>query len=559
MILSDPPAETAVLIAGAGPVGLSLAVELGRRGVACLLVEQTPRHHVGFPTTNNLSIRTMEHLRRWGLADRVRQAVAHLPYARVWLTAVGGHELARNEYPPNGAAVPLPWSPETFVWAPKPFFDPLLADLARSYGSVALRFGLRLEHFEQDADGVTAALAASDGGAPRTVRARYLIGCDGAGSVVRRQAGLERVGLFADRESSRGLSAYFRAPGLTARLPLPVAHAFLLHPRYRNSRGEAPLLVSIDGQDGWRISIPPPADGSEIDLDAYLHALLGPDQPVAILDTTRGTVDNRAVNRHYRAGRVFVAGDAAHISTPRGGLGANTGMQDAIDLGWKLAAVVLGWGGAGLLDSYEVERRPVALALMRYQGVDCSGAEAVALPTPIERLPVRVPPDIDDATPAAAATRRRIGREIWRVHHGLYDHPGLELGYRYDDSPLCVPDGTPPPPDELTGYTQTARPGARAPHAWLARGLSTLDLFGDGFTLLRTGGGMDETDALERAAAARGVPLRVADVHWQEVWTLYERRFTLVRPDGMVAWRADESPDDPLALVDRVRGAGPSA
>jgi hypothetical protein len=141
-----------------------------------------------------------------------------------------------------------------------------------------------------------------------------------------------------------------------------------------------------------------------------------------------------------------------------------------------------------------------------------------------------------------------VGREIWREQHGHYDHPGLELGFQYDGSPICVPDRTLAPANELTTYTQTARPGSRAPHAWLTRERSTLDLLGQGFTLLRTGG-MTETQPLEQAAAARGLPLLVVDVHWQDIWTLYERHLTLVRPDRVVAWRAD-----PLALVDRIRG-----
>ncbi len=554
--MSNQTSETLVLIVGAGPVGLSLAVELGMHGVDCLVIEREAQHYVAFPTTNNLSIRLMEHFRRWGIADRVREGVANLPYSRIWLTSVGGRVLARQDYPTNGEAVPLPYSPETFCWSPKPYFDPILIDRARSFSGTNIRFGCRFDSYEQDEDGVSVEVTDTVSGRKEIIRASYVVGCDGASSEVRRRAGFERQGLFADRSSVRGLNVYFRAPALAERLPMIAAHVYLMNPKLSRRPGGFPILVAIDGVEKWRAGVPPESAGSQAEIEEHLRRLCGGDIEIELINTSRGSVANRAVNRQYRDRRVFVAGDSAHLNTPVGGLGANTGMMDAIDLGWKLAAVLDGWGGDSLLNSYESERRPVAMQLIRYQGVDLISGEPVAVESHGQR-PMHIPENIEDDTPEAESERRRVGLELYHMHHGHQDHPGLEM-FHYDQSPICVADGTPPPPAELTTYTQTARPGSRAPHIWLRKGCSTLDLVGPGFTLLRFGGESLVTARLETAAAARGVPLRVADIYSQEAWTLYERRLALVRPDGHVAWRADEEPEDAFAVIDCVRGASRS-
>ena len=547
-------------------MGLALAVELGRRGVRSLIVDERKSQAPSFPTTNNLSIRTVEHLRRWGIADRVRRAVADLPYSRLWMTSLGGYELARLDYPSNGEAVPLPESPETFIWAPKMYFDPILEDLAASFeDTVDIRYGTRFDGFEERDDRLLARLSDVDTGDTAVVETTYLVGCDGSGSIVRQQAGLERVGRFAPRDAARALNLYFDAPRLRRLMPFVPAHLRLVHPRYAH----VGTFVAVDGFRRWRIALLPVEGERTIDSHARLRAVLGDDVPFTILRTSQSTTFNRSVNRRYRAGRVFVAGDAAHLSTPAGGLGANTGIQDAVDLGWKLAATLEGWGGPALLDSYEEERRPAAIALLRYQGLDVSGDEAIDVAHNAFGVPelnavetLEVPDRIDDDTVEAAEARRLIALQIWHDQRGHYDHLGLDLGYRYDGSAVIVPDGSPAPADEPTIYAQTARPGSRAPHAWIRRGVSTLDLFGDGFTLLRMGDSV-RVSPIEQAAARRGVPLRVADVHWHEVWRLYGAMLTLVRPDGVVAWRGDHLPDDCAELVDRVcgraRGGSPGA
>jgi hypothetical protein len=246
----------------------------------------------------------------------------------------------------------------------------------------------------------------------------------------------------------------------------------------------------------------------------------------------------------YRVGRVFLAGDAAHQNTPAGGFGLNTGMGDAADLGWKLAAVLDGWGGDGLLSSYEIERRPVAARIVKQAAGN------------FMRDRQRVSdPRIAEDSPEGARLRREMGEAITASQASVYLTDGTALGNVYEPSPVCWPEGSPSVPHSITEYRPTTHPGARAPHAWLPDGRSTLDLFGRGFVLLRLGAGAPDTGALESAFAMRGVPLTVVAVVDPSIAALYERTFVLVRPDGHVAWRSDAMPGDPLAVADRVRGA----
>jgi hypothetical protein len=245
----------------------------------------------------------------------------------------------------------------------------------------------------------------------------------------------------------------------------------------------------------------------------------------------------------FMDGRVFLAGDACHAHPPNGGLGMNTGLQDSFDLSWKLAAVLKGWGGRHLLDSYEYERRPASsrateVSLLNYSRLSEGSRDA----------------DIEAPTPAGDAARRRVGERLLRQNERSWKTIGVHLGYIYHPSPIVVPDGAPRPADDTHGYVPTTFPGARAPHIWLRTDFSTLDLFGDGFVLLK----FDEVDTrpMEEAAALRGVPLRVHYLPSPEAAKLYEKRFVLVRPDGHVGWRGDALPENCLAVVDTVRGAG---
>jgi hypothetical protein len=305
-------------------------------------------------------------------------------------------------------------------------------------------------------------------------------------------------------------------------------------------------IVAINGRDQWRFSIIGGSKQREYTIDeieAAIRRAVGRDFDFEVLSVLPW-VRRELVAESYRNGSGFIAGDAAHVMSPTGGFGMNTGIGDAVDLSWKLAATIEGWGGDKLLDSYSSERQPV-------------GARNVAEASGNLRrmLSVGAHPDLTDDTPPGAATRAKVGCAFTETMRREWFTLGIHLGYRYEGSPICWPDGSPAPPDDAKAYTPLARPGHRAPHAWLADGRSTLDLFGPGFTLLGFGTQAREAAPLLDAARGRRVPLDFVAIAERQVAALYERRFVLVRPDGHVAWRDDRMPADALRLIDVVRGA----
>jgi hypothetical protein len=307
------------------------------------------------------------------------------------------------------------------------------------------------------------------------------------------------------------------------------------------------VFTSVDGKTIWRITLVGSQDRldlANLDIDAEIRRAIGrtdvPFEVLRILPWRRSECSAAT----YRVGRVLLAGDAAHTTSPTGGHGMNTGIGDVSDLGWMLSALVSSWGGPRLLEAYDLERRPVAIRNARsstanYHGwVENTGYEDVLR---------------DD--PAGQICRERIGANLTKSLHHEWNSLGIDLGYRYEQSPIVVPDGSPDTPDDPSEYVPTARPGHRAPHLWLADGRSTLDLFGHGFTLLRLEAPDLDLSALIEAARERTVPLTLVDLDDPRATTLYERRLVLVRPDGQVAWRSDVPPGDPMELIDTVRGA----
>jgi hypothetical protein len=304
-------------------------------------------------------------------------------------------------------------------------------------------------------------------------------------------------------------------------------------------------LISLDGRELYRFGLAgkPYYDApDQVDAEGHFREAIGKDVPHEILSVRRWLARNVVADR-YRHGRIFLAGDAAHLNHPAAGLGLNTGLGDAVDLGWKLSATLAGWGGAGLLDSYEPERRPVGIRNIGH--ADVSHSSERQQPTH---------PEIAMDTAAGAEARRGMGEELVRIQTRRVITDGLALGYQYAPSPIVCDDGTAPQSSSTVEYHPTTFPGSRAPHAWLADGRSTLDLFGNGFTLLRFGSGAPRPSMMERAFAERGVPLHAVSITDPAIAALYERPLVLMRPDGHVAWRGDKEPADSLAVVDRVRG-----
>ncbi|HEY3919906.1 MAG TPA: FAD-dependent monooxygenase [Stellaceae bacterium] len=534
----DGGENVSVLIVGGGPVGLALAAELGWQGVSCLLLEQGDGA-VKTPKMNEVNTRSMELCRRWGIAGAVLDTPFPLDWPKdvVFVTSLGGYELGRVARPPRRLRA-SEHSPESMQTCSQHWFDPILQRFARSFPTVALRYRCRFESFAQTESGIVATVTDTATGARETIAADYLVGCDGAGSAVRRALG---IALTGHGLLGHAVNMFFRVPRLLELCGKQPGTFFIPVDR----GGVWGNLRVIDPRDGlWRLMVNETAGdvaAVSIDKDAYLRRALGRDLAVDWVDINLWRRQS-VLAESYGHGRAFLAGDAVHQVSPTGALGMNSGLADAVDLGWKLAAVIEGWGGANLLASYDGERRPV-------------GARAVDSATQFHALQSGWGDRLgalEEAGAAGETLRRRIGEILVEQIGSEFRTIGLQLGYRYEDSSICVADGTPAPADEAETYRPSSRPGARAPHAWLGDGRSVLDLFGHGFTLLCFGAA-DGEDFVS-AARDRGVPLRIAQIAEPEIAALYERRRVLVRPDGHVAWRG-EPRAEAAAVLDRARGA----
>jgi 2-polyprenyl-6-methoxyphenol hydroxylase-like FAD-dependent oxidoreductase len=450
-----------------------------------------------------------------------------------------GYELGREHFPGIGQAPPPKQSPQRRERCPQNMFDPILREFAASQANVAMRYRTRLISFTQEADLVSATVENVETGAHEPIVARYIVGCDGARSLVRETLGIRMHG---NPVLTHATNVIFRCPDLLS-----------LHDKGKGYRhifigpeGTWATIVAINGRDQWRFSIIGGSEQHEYtteEIGAAIRRAVGRDFDFEILSVLPW-VRRELVAEHYRNGRGFIAGDAAHVMSPTGGFGMNTGIGDAVDLSWKLAAMLEGWGGERLLDSYSAERQPVGDRNVR----EASGNLR-------RMLSISRHPDLLDATPQGTVTREKVGRDFSEMMSHEWHTLGIHLGYRYEGSPICWPDGSKAPPDDPRNYVPMARPSHRAPHGWLADGRSTLDLFGRGFTLLGFGVDAGAVAPLLEAARQRGVPMTFVAIDEAEVAKLYERKLVLVRPDGHVAWRADRLPQDPLRLVDVVRGA----
>jgi 2-polyprenyl-6-methoxyphenol hydroxylase-like FAD-dependent oxidoreductase len=527
-----------VLIAGGGPIGLALAADLGRRGIRTLLVEKR-ENKLNPPKMLEVSVRTMELCRQLGVVETVRNwgFPSDWPLDSVFVTSMKGFELGRVRVPPLSEKVRVSISPERGMPCPQTWFDPILQEKAQSYPHVSLRYHVELEDFVQDSDGVSATLRDLQTGDSETVRVGYLIGCDGFDSRVRELLGIEIRG---EPHIDWSMTIYLRIANLDAQHDKGKAFRYV----FVGPEGTWSFLSIVDGKDLWRLQL---VDLDEsrlrnLDIPALVTRFMGGSIEYTIEDKNLW-VRKRTIADRVMDGRVFLAGDAAHAHPPNGGLGMNTGIQDAFDLGWKLAAVFEGWGGAGLLESYDYERRPAS-----------ARAAELSLKNYRRLVSAEQRKEINSPTPEGAATRRAIGRQLCEENERSWNPVGVHLGYIYYPSPIIEPDGTPKPQDDTYGYQPTAFPGARAPHIWLAPDQSILDLFGRAFVLLKFAD--VPTAAIEQAAATRGVPLKVHRINMQDAAGLYECALVMVRPDGHVAWRGNDEPLDAFGLIDTVRGAG---
>ncbi len=541
--------QTSVLIVGGGPVGLVVAIELGRRGIPCLVLNdatETARH----PKANAIGARTMEHFRRLGVAAPIRAAGLDddHPTDVAYFTSLTGIELARLQMPNRVEALRRaragegPWpTAEPPHRCSQIFLERALYERAAGLASVDLRFGWRFLAFREAADHVVGEAEEVATGRRIAVRARYLAGCDGGASAVRRQLGIEYQG---ERGVVRAMmggsmnSCFFRVKPDPRWLSVGRSWQYwVVRPDIRA------LLIHVDSRDQWltQIRVPDEIDRKAADPRELVSRAARVDVPIEIISTVPWLAGHSLVAPSYGGGRVWLAGDSCHLFTPTGGLGMNTGVDDAVNLGWKLAALCQGWGGNGLLPSYEAERRPVGIRNVEY---------ARSMADSIGHAPVTDAIDADSV--AGRAERASLGARLADHAFREFIIPGIQLGLRYDASPAIVADGAGYPPDTATECTQAANPGMRAPHLWLGE-TPIHDRFGPEFTLLKLG--RADPAPLQEAAAARGVPLALVEIEDARARDLYDADLVLVRPDQHVAWRADASPADPLRLIDVVRGA----
>lgn len=532
--MSDPQ----VLIVGGGPVGLTLAIDLGQRGVRCLLVDKRPEPgHL--PKMERCNARTMEHFRRLGIAERTRGAgyPRHLPMDVFVVTSLVDPPIARHPYPSVNELEAAAAASNDGTHPAEPYqlisqytLEPLLKEEAERTPGVTVRFGWELVSFDQDDEGVTAHIQAGDG-ARHAVRTTYLAGCDGGNSTVRHQLDIQLIG-----ESIKSLrQALFRCDDLYERIPIGQGR------HYHVADDRSTFLIVQDDCRHFTLH-------SEVDYDSEMPEMFKRvvAMPVEFETLYVGSWTQRLMLADsYRRGRVFLAGDAAHLVIPTGGLGMNTGVGDAIDLSWKLAATLAGWGGPRLLESYEAERRPIG-----ERNVAASRRASVGR----QRWRAAYRPEIADNTPEGERARQELARLVDVEQRPSNDLLGIELGYRYVDTPLIwnEPRGG-PDPNSFT-YTPTTWPGARLPHLWLddqpgGRRVAIQDRLGNGYTLLRLGTSRPDPTALAAAFHARNAPFELLDVDTPAARDVYGHDLLLVRPDLHVVWRGDTLPDRPDDLA----------
>ena len=534
--------NTEVLIVGAGPAGLALAIELGSRSIACVVIERNER--VGYaPRAKTTNVRTREHLRRWGIASTLAAASPlglDYPSDVAFVTRLAGFPLARFENAFNCAPQRNALYSEHAQWIPQYTLEEILKTHAQSLPSVQFCFQTELDTFVQDDAGVHATVRDLRSGTEHSVHAKYLVGADGARSAVRTAIGAKMVGAYG---LSRNYNIVFRAPGLAE------AHPHGRAIMYWQINADVPSLIGpMDVDDTWFFMPTNVPNDFKVDHAAaadLIRQATGIDLPYEVLSTDEWTA-SRLIADRYSDGRALLIGDACHLHPPFGGYGMNMGIADGVDLGWKLAAVLRGWGGAELVASYEAERRPLHQRVM-----DEAVANHAVLGTQLTRA------GIEAADENGARLRAEIGATIQEAKVREFRTLGVVLGSHYSGSPLLIDDGSVAAPDQVCDFTPTARPGSLAPHAWLADGGSLYDGFGSGFTLLVMS---DENGGdVERAmqdAASLNIPLTVLMPRERALGELYQARMALIRPDQHVAWRGNAWPGTGTDVLARVCGHG---
>ncbi len=530
--------QNQVIIVGAGPVGLTLAVDLGMRGIACTLIERKPQPEF-LPKMERCNARSMEMYRRIGLAEKFRKAGldASVPMDVFIITSMTERPLLRLQYPSvneareeirsvNDGTMPL----EPYQLISQYTVEPLLKDTAETLPSVTLRYGCEFVEYRYSEDGIEVVLRTQDG-ATETLRGAYLVGCDGGASPVRRQLGIK---LRGEGNLLQLRQALYRCDELYDRIPLGQGPGHGRH--YHVADNQATFLIMQDSRRHWTLHAVVESDEA---MKAQFEKTVGMPVQYEMLYCGEWKQNLLLADSYGDGNRVFLAGDSAHLVIPTGGLGMNTGVGDAFDLSWKLAATLQGWGGPNLLKSYEIERRQIGdrnIGASRYASLGR------------RKWRSQWTPEITEASPAGQAARDHLARVADVEQRKTNEMIGAELGYRYVDSPIIdnIPGG---PEHRFREYFATTWPGARLPHLWLRDGTAIQDhIPTEGFTLIRLNRSHD-VDALVAAFQARKVAFKLLDIDEPIGRKLYERDLLLLRPDMHVVWRGNHPPADPVQLA----------
>ncbi|MQW87787.1 FAD-dependent oxidoreductase [Sinorhizobium saheli] len=532
-----------VVIAGGGPFGLVLAIELGRRGVSAILFDEKASTAFN-PQANATQARTMEHFRRLGIADEIRALgmPEDFPTDIAYFTRYAHHELARFRLPSAKEArekistMTGPWNAAELPHrVSQKFVERVLREHAESLPTVSVNYGWRITRFEDAGHSVTVAATQIGTENTRFVTAKYLIGGDGAKSFVRRTLGIRYQGdggAVRDFFGGKMFALYLRCPQFYEVVPFAPAWMNVAF----NSERRA-FMAAVDGKgefafhtqlkDGEREE-----DISDVQALEIFRSVVGYPVEAEILSRGSWTAGFALVAEKFQAGRVFLGGDAVHLFTPAGGLGYNTAVDDAVNLGWKLASVIKGVASPSLLSSYELERRPVAI---RNTGFAKAFAESIGNYLPEANL--------EADSELGASVRREAGAYLEAHGRSEFNIPGVTFGARYDHSPIILSEQTDTEPDLPEVYVPNAAPGGRAPHVWLDTHTSLFDRFGFEWTLLRLRPWLSTGDELIKAAREAGMDLAVVDIMEDQLFELYREPVVLIRPDQIVAWRGDDGCD----------------
>ena len=541
--------ETSVLIVGGGPVGLTLAIDLAWRGIDVVVLETRAAAEPPSTKCNLVSARSMEVYRRLGLARKIREGglPEDYPVDVVSCTTLTGIELSRLKFPSRSArlvgatALDSSWpTPEPTHRVSQVYFEPTLFEHAASQSRIRILNRTSFQDFTQNAEGVIAQAIDLDSEESISISCKYLVGCDGSKSTVRKLIGAHFVGT---PEIQAVQSSCIRAPGLASLLKDRLGWMYFAFNQRRCG-----TVIAIDGKDTWNVHnfLYNGESHEAIDRDWAIREIIGVGSDFEYEVISREDwMGRRMVADKFREGRVMICGDAGHIWIPAAGYGMNAGIADAADLAWMLAGILEGWADPNILSAYEAERQPITEQTSRI-------ITDVALQLMLQRR--NVPAEIEDEGARGEATRAKLGRELHELELRQQCAAGLNFGYFYDKSPIIAYDEEPHPDYTMHEFTSSTVPGCRAPHFWLPNHSSLYDVLGRYYTLMRTDPRVDVTNLVE-VARQRCIPLSVLDIDTLEARALYSFKLTLIRPDQHIAWRGNELPPNSGHLGDLMAGA----